>query len=166
MNVTKTHWKNNFNYEYLGSYSLQNGGNLVLTIQSAKKEPVTGNKGKSEECLVFRFKEGCKPMIVNRTNCKIIEGLYGSPFVEDWVGKPIELTVEKVDAFGDTVDALRVVSRKPIIKKIVKPNSSLLDSLCKGLSTKQTTLDQIQEEYDMDPESFEKLKLIELQNEF
>ena len=35
-----THWKNQFNYDYLGAYSLPDGKDIVLTIKEMKKENV------------------------------------------------------------------------------------------------------------------------------
>lgn len=111
---TKTHWKKQFNYNYLGSYSLVDGKDLVLTIKEFKKEEVKDTKGKKKECFVVRFHEpNIKPMILNKTNCKAVEKLYGSPFIEDWSGKKISIYVTKVDAFGDEVDALRIRDTAP-----------------------------------------------------
>jgi hypothetical protein len=113
----KTHWKKQFNYDYLGSYSINDGQDMTLTIKSTKKEMVANTGGKKEECFVCYFQENPKPMILNRTNCKTIESLY-SPYIEDWPGKKITLYVEKgVKAFGNEVDALRVRAVYPDQKK-------------------------------------------------
>jgi hypothetical protein len=109
----KTHWKKNFNYDYMGAYSLPEGKDVIVTIKSTKKEMVTGANGKKEECFVVYFLDSEKPMILNRTNCRAIEKLYGSPFIEDWGGKKIQLYSATVKAFGDTTDALRVRDFKP-----------------------------------------------------
>lgn len=105
---TKTHWKKNFNYDYMGAYSLPEGKDVIVTIKALKKEQVKGPKGKKEECFVCYFSDSDKPMILNKTNCKTIEKLYGSPFIEDWGGKKIQLYSAKVDAFGESTEALRV----------------------------------------------------------
>lgn len=109
----KTHWKKNFNYDYHGSYSLMPEQEVVLTISKVGKETVTGSGGSKEECTVCHFSEAIngekKPMILNKTNCKTIEKLYGTPFIEDWVGKRVTVYVEQgIKAFGDVVDALRI----------------------------------------------------------
>jgi hypothetical protein len=49
-------------------------------------------------------------MILNSTNIKTICKALSSPFIEDWVGKNIEITVNRIKAFGEMHDALRVVS--------------------------------------------------------
>jgi CRISPR/Cas system CSM-associated protein Csm3 (group 7 of RAMP superfamily) len=115
--MSKTHWKKKFNYDYLGSYSITDGKDLILTIKEIKDEMVTGDKGAKEECVICYFAENQKPMILNRTNCKAIEKAYQTPFVEEWKGKQIQIYVAKVPAFGDMVDALRVRSKKPKSEK-------------------------------------------------
>ena len=65
-----THWKTQFNYDYLGAYSLPDGKDIILTIRETKREQVVGASGKKEECFVAYFFENVKPMILNRTNCK------------------------------------------------------------------------------------------------
>lgn len=109
----KTHWKKNFNYDYLGAYSLPEGKDIVVTIKSIKKEKITGTGGKKEECTVCYFNDSDKPMILNKTNCKIISKVYGTPYMEEWVGLKIQLFSAKVDAWGDTTEALRVRDFKP-----------------------------------------------------
>lgn len=107
METTKTHWKNKFNYDYLGCYSLENK-DLILTIKEFKKESVPNPNGKKSDCFVIYFVENQKPMIVNKTNCKIMTKIFNSPFVEDWVGKRIALYSEKVNAFGEITEGLRI----------------------------------------------------------
>ena len=51
------HWKKAFNPDYLGSWSLENGQDLILTIDTVRVETVTGENGRKEECLIAHFKE-------------------------------------------------------------------------------------------------------------
>ena len=109
----KTHWKKEFNYDYMGSYSLPDGKDVVLTIKETRKEKVTGSAGKKEDCFVCYFVESDKPMILNRTNCKTIEKVYRSPFIEDWPGLRVQIGIDTVSAFGESVEALRVRNVTP-----------------------------------------------------
>jgi hypothetical protein len=114
--MDKTHWKKKFNYDYLGSYSITDGNDLILTIKEVKTEKVTGDKGRKEDCLIVHFKEDVKPMILNRTNCKAIEKAHKTAFIEDWKGKSIAVYVKDgIEAFGDVVEALRVRPYKPTL---------------------------------------------------
>ena len=123
----KTHWKKFFNYDYLGAYSLDDvDGDLVVTIKSLAVEKVIGQNGKKEECLVCHFADADKPMILNRTNCKVIEKLYKSPHIQDWVGKRIQLYAKQVSAFGTETDALRVrefIPKSPEQDELLKARS-------------------------------------------
>lgn len=105
---TKTHWKKMVDPNFLGAYSIDDGKDLILTIDYVRQETVVGADGKKDDCIVCHWKENQKPMILNSTNCKMIQKLLGTPYIEEWNGKKIQIGVEKVKAFGDVVEALRV----------------------------------------------------------
>lgn len=117
MSEQLTHWKKNFNPNYLGSYSFEKGEIKILTINKVKMEVVEGKSGKKEECTVAYFKQNEKPMILNRTNCKAIEKAYATPYIQEWEGKDIEIYVARVQAFKEEVDGLRVKPHVPRKKK-------------------------------------------------
>ena len=87
--MAQTHWKKLINPDYIGAYALDPGKDLTVQISQVRREMVTGADGKKEECTVAYLKDQ-KPMILNVTNCKTIEKLYG-PYIEDWAGKHITL---------------------------------------------------------------------------
>ena len=103
-----THWKQLTNPDYLGAYSIEDGQDLILTIDYVREEKVTGPDGKKDDCVVCHFKEKVKPMILNSTNMKMITKLYSTPYVEEWQGRQIQVGIENVKAFGEFVEALRV----------------------------------------------------------
>ena len=111
-----THWKKLSNPNYLGAYSIEDNKDLILTISKVQQETVTGPDGKKDECIVCYFSESEKPMILNSTNAKKIQKLLNTPYIEKWIGHKIQLGIEKVRAFGDIVEALRV--RKFLPKNI------------------------------------------------
>lgn len=93
----------------MGTYSLPDEKDLVVTIRATDLVEVSSPSGKSEECLVVYFEETEKPMILNRTNARTIEKLAASPYVEDWPGTRIQLYVARdIKAFNTVTDALRV----------------------------------------------------------
>lgn len=108
-----THWKKAFNPNYLGSYAFQEKEEKVVVIETVQTEEVTDTEGGKESVLVARFKSEEKPLILNKTNCKVIAKLYKTPDIEQWAGKGLILYVAKVPAFGDLVDAVRVRPVKP-----------------------------------------------------
>lgn len=98
---------------YLGSWDVPDGEDLVLTIDHAEQNDVKNERG-SERKLTLHFAErDYKPMILNTTNAKAIGKAYGSNKVEDWEGKRISIYTAKVTAFGGTTDALRVREYPP-----------------------------------------------------
>lgn len=116
----RTSWKNLANYDYLGAYSLQGVvDEVALTIKLVKKERVTGPGGASEDCIVVYFEETnkdgvvVKPMVMNKTNCKIIEKVYGTPYIEDWIGKKIIIYATTTKFARDVVPCLRVKAEIP-----------------------------------------------------
>ncbi len=109
-----THWKKLHNPDYLGSYAFDPEEEKIATVQSVGLEMVVGPDGKKEECIVARFREpDIKPMILNATNCKIISKMYGTPHIEKWTGRRVQIFVEQVRAFGELVDALRIRPKEP-----------------------------------------------------
>lgn len=123
--MNKTHWKKLTNPNYLGAWDFQPGEIRTLTIKEVKKEPVKSERG-TEQCEIVYFTEDVKPLILNKTNGKMISQVWGSPYIEDWKGKQIKLTVKKVSAFGEIVDAVRVVKERPTEEVI-------LCEACKGV---------------------------------
>jgi hypothetical protein len=121
--MEKTHWKNNFDYQYLGGYSID-GEDKTLTIKKVVTEKVQGTSGRAEDCMVIYFEEESKGMICNKTNAKTITKVHGTPYIEEWTGKKIVLGTEKVSAFGETTDALRIRAYKP--KAEVNPADAIL----------------------------------------
>lgn len=127
-----THWKKKFNYDFLGSYSLLPDEEKTLTIKETKKQKVKGADGKEQECFVAYFLESEKPMILNKTNCKIISKIYDTPYIENWKGIRIIIYSDKVKAFGDVTDALRV--------KNVNPDSNLLKDIMELFEIKKESI--------------------------
>lgn len=108
----KTHWKTLINIDYIGAYSLEDGKDLNITIESVGKEIVKGTGGKKEECTVAKL-VGQKPFIINRTNAKTIQKILGSPFIEDWAGKTITVFATTTSVAGEVVECLRVRPQLP-----------------------------------------------------
>jgi hypothetical protein len=122
--MAKTHWKKMVNMDYLGTYSLDDGKDITLTIDYVRQEVVTGNSGRKEQCMVAHFKENVKPMILNRTNAKTITKVVGSPYVEDWNGKRITLYADTTRFGGDIVECLRVRPYSPPETKRNEPKQA------------------------------------------
>lgn len=143
----KTHWHKIDNPNYLGAYSLLDGREnpqITATIEKVVEEQVKTDRG-AEMCRVAYLK-GLKPMILNNTNCKIIEKMYNTPYIEDWAGKNITIYVAKIKAFGDEVDALRIKKEAPKQFKKLINNSEDWNNVLKGLRSGYT-MDQVRAKF-------------------
>ena len=139
------HWKKLTNPDYIGAYSLDPGQELTVQIKSVAKKMVKGPDGKQEECIVADL-EGQKPMILNRTNCKMITKLYGSPHVENWSGKKITIYAAKVKAFGEVVEALRIKDKLPVLEDM-NPSHPKWNAAITAYKAGQVTIEQIKSNY-------------------
>ncbi|MDD4095288.1 MAG: hypothetical protein PHP22_03485 [Oscillospiraceae bacterium] len=113
-----THWRKILESDYLAGADLDDGKGkfmpIVATIKNARREEVLEPAtAKKETCLVLHFHEKLKPMICNVTNAKTIAKVVGSSYIEDWADKRITIKTEKVKAFGEIWDALRVSPKPP-----------------------------------------------------
>jgi len=154
----KTHWKKQHNYNFLGAYSLPTGQDMILTIKSLQPEEIMNASGKKEKGFVCHFAEAdAKPMILNKTNCKIIEKIYNTPFIEEWIGKRIQLYVTSVSAFGTTTDALRIRPQVPGGKSEVQLLADLYLTKKSGMKVSdQRNAERIMKE--KETESYAKLR--------
>jgi len=134
--MAQTHWRKLVNPDYLGAYSLDPGKDMILTIKTVKNEIVTGPDGKKEECMVMTFMENVKPMIVNSTNAKTIQKLYKTPYIEEWSGRKIQLFADKVKAFGEVVEALRIRPRIPAAQGKIDTKCADCGNEIQGFETK------------------------------
>lgn len=148
----KTHFKKLKNTEYLGSWDLIDDKgqtkNIVATIKEIKKQMVHDGKGGQSECIVLFFNE-YKPMIVNATNLKVTAKIMDSNYIEDWVGKKIEISTEKVKAFGEIHDALRIVKTSLDLT----PSHPKWNGAKEALKSNKVTIEQIKKQFTLTPQN-------------
>lgn len=148
-NQPLTHWKRLKNPDYFGAYAMpSDGSEIVLTIKSAGQERVSGSDGKKTDCLVIHFMENVKPMILNTTNAKAISKVAKSNYIEQWSGVQIQIYVDRVRAFGDDLEVLRVRQTAP--KNLAPVQSQIsqddVDNACIKLEGSET-LEELKENY-------------------
>ena len=122
--MAKTHWRKILEKDFLSGADLDDGEGghieITATIDKATREKVKDQSGEEEDCLVLHFKEKIKPMILNVTNSKTLDKLVDTSYIEDWAGKRIRIGTEKVKAFGEIHDALRIRSYPPKSEETVR----------------------------------------------
>jgi len=146
-----THWKKLTNPDYIGAYSLDPAEERTVEIVKVVRQMVNGADGKKEECTVAHLK-GEKPFILNKTNCKILTSLYGTPYIEQWIGKQIVIYAAKVKAFGEVVDALRIKNAKPHLPDL-NPSSAKWNGAIEAIKNGSTTMAQIEQHYTLTAEN-------------
>lgn len=104
---------------YLGSWDLEDCPNreITLVIDRIVDEEVVA-AGQKEICTVCHWTDKAyKGMILNITNKKQLAKLYKTVDSEKLRGKAVTIGIEKVRAFGDVYDALRIRPKIPVQPK-------------------------------------------------
>jgi hypothetical protein len=130
----KVHWKKVVSDPvYIGEADFEPGEEKVLTIASINsKETIVTNEGKSTKAVVH-WAEKEKSMILNVARAKAIQKVTGTPYMDEWVGKKVQLYIDnKVKAFGEIVSAVRVRPFAPKVqqKQEVKSDAELICEEC------------------------------------
>lgn len=156
-----THWRTFYPSKYLGSEDLHDAGlqELTVLIEKVQLEIITGPDNRKDNKGVMYIK-GLKPMIVNVTNCKMIAKVLGTSEVEEWANKSVTLYVEKVKAFGEVTDALRVRPSAPVPDVLPTLNEQHLRwaGAKTSISTGATTIEQIKAHFTLSAEDEAKLQ--------
>lgn len=110
------HWKNFLDKNYLGAHNLEQGEELLVTIERFEGEEVVQSKenGKQKKPVLY-FKEEVPKLILNITNGNTIAALYGS-HPEAWIGKQIQLHAAPITAFKKQMEAIRIRDFAPRIE--------------------------------------------------
>jgi len=144
----KTHYKKNLDPRYISGEDLKDGKDLnkgllpemVVQITGFEDKGVWDKNSQSEQTKTGLFlatmdgKALYKPMILNKTNSMVCTKEFGSPFMEDWLNKPIVLYAKPDSRFN-------FVAR---LKKYYPPVTITDTEALKKLST-CTNLEQLME---------------------
>ena len=147
-----THWRKVDDPKYLGAYSLMDGNttDINVTIEKVVEEDVNNANGTERKRVAYL--KGYKPMILNPTNSRGMAKLFGSPYIEKWAGHRMNIYIERIFAFGEDVDALRVRA----VKELPIPNEKQIELMQKSLG--QYSIEDFKKKYTLTPET---IKLIE-----
>lgn len=103
-----------FPSKYLKSDDLPE--DVAVTVRYIDMATLKAKDGSDETKPVVFFEEYDKGLILNKTNWTRIVGQHGDES-DNWQGKKITLTVEEVDAFGELVEAIRVLKPRRAARK-------------------------------------------------
>ena len=117
--------KRYFDTDYIGAYSLDDGAEPILTIDSLWYGDLTLGGGRKEAHVVIKFREKkvpgvdeVKPLILNATNRKTLKKLFGGDSAAVLEGKRIQLYVDpkvRDPQDGGFTEGLRI---KPFVPRI------------------------------------------------
>src|SRR5215475_5317214 len=96
-----------FPSKYLKAADLK-GKPRIVTIESARYEPLKGLDGKETQKIVLYFENVPKSLPLNATNFDAVCDATGFPDTEDWPGQRIELYPTKTPMGGQLVDCIRI----------------------------------------------------------
>lgn len=101
-----SHFRLLFKTDYVGAWDLK--GDTEVTIERvAEREELVGEGGKKDHKPVLYFKGATKKMVLGKTNAKSVGKVLGND-TTDWPGKKITLYPTTCQAFGETVECIRV----------------------------------------------------------
>jgi len=106
------HFRKYFDERFIGSWDFEGKDEAVVTIKEVQIEELKAMDGSTAKKPVLTFTKGKKGMVLNKTNAKAIAEMYGTD-AEFWKGKEIILFATTCQAFGKTVDCVRVKNQRP-----------------------------------------------------
>ena len=98
-----TDYRSMYDRDYIGSWELPEGRDLIVTIESVKGGELNNGARKTKKPIIT-LADRDKKLVCNKTNAKAIAGMYGT-IVENWKGKRIALyvsTTRDPSTGGDT----------------------------------------------------------------
>ena len=107
-----------FPSKYLKAADLK-GKPRIVTIESARFEPLKGLDGKETYKIVLYFGNVPKSLPLNATNFDAVCDATGFLDTEDWPGQQIELYPTKTTMGGKTMDCIRI--RRPSSRPMAAP---------------------------------------------
>jgi hypothetical protein len=149
------HWRKQFaDDKTIGSHDLEKDGKfvpVVVHIEKFYQGEIVGSMGK-EQKVFAKLKEFAKPCIVNRTNFKRLETYFKTFEMNEFLNKPIMLTVETVKSPDGLVPALRFSSR-PLPQSKPKPviTDDKFPAALEAVRTGAMTIDKVKEMYEVTP---------------
>jgi hypothetical protein len=148
--------------KYLGSWDLEVNGKYeprIVTIEKVFQDVMVGEMGKEDKVFI-KLKEFPKSMVANRSNFKRLETFFGSFNPDDYIGKQIVLSVEKVKSPQGMVDALRF-STRPLPKQ-EKPtlDETRFKKALEALAEGKTTVEKLTSDFNLTPVQHAEIKSI------
>jgi hypothetical protein len=113
------HYMKMFENNYVGAWDLTDDQDRpidkTVLIERVEAQVIKSQRGEAKKPVLW-FKGVNRPMVVNKTNARVIATLYG-PRVEDWAGKRITLYQATTNTSDGEVLCVRVRPKEPAAAK-------------------------------------------------
>ena len=119
-----TDYRAMFDREYLGAWDIA-GRDYTLEIARVTAGELVGEGGRKTLKPVVHFKEAKKGLALNKTNARIIAGLYGN-HTRELIGRRITLFATTTTFGRETVECIRVRADAP---RVASRQSQTVDLL-------------------------------------
>ena len=106
------HYRKLFDERFIGSYDFEGKASVTVEIAGISVEELRDNSGTAVNKPVLTFKGAKKGLVLNKTVAKTIAELYGNN-TDKWIGKKIVMFATTCQAFGETVECVRVQNKEP-----------------------------------------------------
>lgn len=106
------HWKKAFDSEHLSSIDLD-GKTVTITITGAEPTKIQGEAGEQSKLLVRFAGKAKQTWVVPVTVAASLAAMFGDE-LDGWKGKRVTIHAERVESFGEMVDAIRPVGSPDI----------------------------------------------------
>lgn len=107
-------YRSMFDRDYIGAWDL-GGKDVTVTISDVKAGELTGSGGKKAKKPVIYFEGKEKAMACNKTNGKVIAGMYGTD-TRKWVGRKIVIYPTTTTFGSEQMECIRVRPQIPTEK--------------------------------------------------
>ena len=160
----KTHYRKVFKSDHLGVADLEDlieaGTPLTFTIAHVKQEYGVMVAGRTGNYNIAYFIEKMKPLVLNATNSKVLKGMTGSAFVEDWVDVFVLLYIDpSAKLKGEVVGGVRINPSQPSkVKKELKPDNTKAWSNAIIAYKRDGNLDAVETRMTISPDNKQRIK--------
>jgi hypothetical protein len=97
--------------KFVAAFELD-GKDVTVTIERVVGETIEGEANRKARKPVIHFKDWPKPLVLNKTNAKVLIHLYGADY-RKWTGKRFTMYPTTAKMAGDEVDAIRLRKKVP-----------------------------------------------------
>lgn len=157
MSEQKTHWKKNNDSRYISGEDLMSGlkglRNEMLVCIEKFNDTDSFDQNTQQKTIVtgLYLKElhGVslyKPVVLNNTNAKNLTSFFNSPFMEDWIGKPVLMYAQADKRHG------YVVRFRKYNPPILHPNSENFNKCKQAIKDGKVTIELIKMKYQVSVE--------------